>query len=74
MLRRGRGLLLRFVRRRGFAVVTGLALLAPALWMEFGNAWDAWWISGAALVLGATGAALLWTGITGVRPDYIDSE
>lgn len=74
MLRRGRGLLLRFVRRRALAVATGLVLIAPAVWMEFGNARDAWWVSGAALVLGATGAALLWTGITGIRPDYIDSE
>jgi hypothetical protein len=74
MLRRGRGLLLRFVRRRALAVVAGLALVLPAVWMEFGNAGDAWWISGAALVLGATGAALLWTGIAGVRPDYIDSD
>jgi hypothetical protein len=74
MLRRGRGLLLRFVRRRAFAVVTGLLLILPAAWMEFGNAGDAWWISGAALVLGATGIALLWTGIAGVRPDYVDSD
>jgi len=74
MLRRGRGLLLRFVRRRAFAVVTGVLLILPAAWMDFGNAGDAWWISGAALVLGATGIALLWTGIAGVRPDYVDSD
>jgi hypothetical protein len=74
MLRRGRGLLLRFIRRRSLAAATGIALMLPAAWMEFGSAGDAWWMSGAALVLGATGAALLWTGMTGVRPDYIDEE
>ena len=74
MLRRGRGLLLRFVRRRLLAAATGLALILPAVWMEFGNAGDAWWISGAALVLGATGAALLWTGIAGISPDYLDAD
>jgi len=74
MLRRARGLVLRFVRRRALAALTGLALVLPAVWMEFGNAGDAWWISGAALVLGATGAALLWTAITGVPPDYLDSN
>jgi hypothetical protein len=74
MLRRGRGLLLRFVRRRLLAGVAGLALVLPAVWMEFGYAGDAWWISGAALVLGATGAALLWTGLAGVSPDYVDEE
>jgi hypothetical protein len=74
MLRRSRGWLLRFVRRRGLAVVTGLLLIVPAVWMEFGIGWDAWWVSGLALVLGATGAAVLWTGLTGVRPDYFDSD
>jgi len=74
MLRRGRGLLLRFVRRRALAVVTGLALLAPAVWIEFASAADSWWMSGLALVLSATGAALVWTGVAGLPPDFIDSE
>ena len=74
MLRRGRGFLLRFVRRRLLAAVAGLALVLPAVWMELGYAGDAWWISGAALVLGATGAALLWSGIAGLSPDYLDAE
>jgi hypothetical protein len=73
MLRRGRGLLLRFVRRRRLAAVAGLALVAPAAWIELGGAGEAWWMSGVALVLGATGVALLWTGIAGLPPDYIDS-
>jgi hypothetical protein len=73
MLRRGRGLLLRFIRRRLLAAATGLALVVPAAWIEWGSAGDSWWMSGVALVLGATGAALLWTGIAGVPPDYIDA-
>jgi hypothetical protein len=74
MLRRGRGWLLRFVRRRPLAVATGLALLAPAVWIEFASAADSWWISGLALVFGATGAALVWTGVAGLPPDFIDSD
>ena len=75
MLRRGRGLLLRFVRRRLLAAATGLALVVPAAWIEWGGAGEAsWWMSGVALVLGATGVALLWTGIAGLPPDYIDAD
>ena len=72
MLRRVRGRLLRFVRRRVVATVAGLALVLPAAWLEFSGRYDAWWVDGAALVLGATGIALLWTGVAGMRPDYID--
>jgi hypothetical protein len=70
MLRRGRGLLLRFVRRRALASATGLALAAPAAWIELSGHFSAWWIEGLALVVGATGVALLWTGLTGVSPDW----
>ncbi len=75
MLRRMRGLVLRFVRRRPLAMATGLALVAPAAWIEFANHsgfWDAWWVDGLALVVGATGLAILWTAVTGVAPDWID--
>jgi len=71
-LRRARGALLRFVRRRPFAIVAGAALLAPAVWLEWSGRYSAWWVDGLSLVLGATGAAVLWTGIAGVRPDWID--
>ena len=33
-----------------------------------------WWAGGAALVAGATGAALLWTGLVGATPDWIDDQ
>jgi len=71
-MRRLRGFLLRLARRRLLAIVVGLALAAPAAWIELGSRVDAWWANGIALVLGATGAALVWTGISGPRPDWRD--
>jgi hypothetical protein len=72
MLRRARGWLLRLVRRRAAAIAVGATLAIPAAWIEFSGRYDAWWVGGLALVLGATGAALLWTGIAGPSPDWID--
>ena len=72
--RRARGALLRLVRRRAMAVAAGLALAAPAAWLEFAARLDAWWADGLALVMGATGIALIWTGLTGVPPDWVDDE
>lgn len=73
-LRRARGALLRLVRRRTAAVIVGLALALPAAWMELSGRYDAWWVEGLSLVLGATGIALFWTGLTGVSPDWIDED
>jgi hypothetical protein len=56
------------------AVIAGTALAAPAAWMEFGARTDAWWADGLALVLGATGIAFIWTGVTGVPPDWVEEE
>jgi hypothetical protein len=67
-------MLLRFVRRRAAAIVVGAALIAPAAWMELGARIDAWWIEGLALVAGATGMAILWTGLTGAAPDWVDPD
>lgn len=56
-------------------MIIGLALTLPAGWIEFsGRAviYDAWWVDGLALVVGATGLALFWTGLTGGSPDWID--
>jgi hypothetical protein len=77
MLRRLRGAVLRLVRRRAVAITVGLALAVPAAWIEFAersSRWDAWWVDGLALVVGATGLAILWTGVTGVAPDWIDGD
>ena len=74
MLRRARGLLLRFVRRRALASLVGVALAAPAAWIEWSGRFDAWWIDGLALVVGATGVALLWTGLTGTKPDWSEYQ
>jgi hypothetical protein len=73
-LRRLRGALLRLVRRRGLAILVGVALVAPAAWVEFSGRYGAWWLEGLALVVGATGLAILWTGLTGVSPDWVDDE
>jgi hypothetical protein len=70
MLRRLRGLVLRFVRRRPLAIIVGAALVAPAAWVERSGRFDHWWIDGLALVVGATGLAILWTGLTGAAPDW----
>lgn len=56
------------------AVIAGLALAVPAAWLEFGARADAWWTDGLALVMGATGVALIWTGLTGLKADWVDEE
>jgi len=71
-LRRVRGGLLRLIRRRPLAAAVGLLLLVPAAWVEFGGRAMPAWADGVALVAGATGAALLWTGLAGVKPDWVD--
>ncbi len=72
MLRRLRGLVLRLVRRRAAAVAVGLALVVPSAWVEFSGRVDVWWAEGLALVVGATGIAILWTGVTGIAPDWLE--
>jgi len=71
-LRRIRGALLRFIRRRPAAITVGLLLVLPSAWLELSGRASSWWIEGAALVVGATGLALLWTGITGLSPDWVE--
>jgi hypothetical protein len=74
VLRRVRGIVLRIVRRRAAAAAIGLALALPAAWVEFSGRYDAWWIEGLSLIVGATGIALLWTGVTGAAPDWVDPQ
>jgi len=73
-MRRVRGALLRLVRRRRLASVIGTALIALAVWLEFGWSGAASWVEGLGLIAGATGAALLWTGVAGLRPDWTDES
>jgi hypothetical protein len=70
--RRIRGALLRIARRRALAIALGVLLAAPAAWVEFSGRDFEWWTEGLSLVVGATGVALLWTGLAGVRPDWIE--
>ena len=53
-------------------MAVGLSLAAPSAWVEFRGHYDAWWVTGLALICGATGLALFWTGLTGASPDWID--
>jgi len=73
-LRRVRGGLLRLIRRRPLAIASGLALIVPSAWIELSGRPMPPWAGGVALVAGATGAALLWTGLVGVAPDWIDDQ
>jgi hypothetical protein len=70
--RRIRGALLRLVRRRRLSTAIGLACVVPSAWVEFGGHYSSWVAQGAALVVGATGLALLWTAVTGVSPDWVE--
>jgi hypothetical protein len=73
-LRKLRGAVLRFVRRRVLAATVGIALVVPAGWIEFSGRADAWWLEGLALVVGATGLALFWTGLVGTAPDWTEDD
>ncbi len=73
--RRLRGLLLRIVLRKTAAVVTGGALAAPAVLLLVRDfPWESGLTDALALVMCATGAALVWTGLTGRQPDWVDDE
>jgi hypothetical protein len=71
-LRRLRGALLRLVRRRGLAIAIGLGLAVPAAWVQLSGRYEQWWVEGLSLVVGATGIAIAWFGLTGPSPDWIE--
>ena len=72
IVRRLRGRLLRLVRRRALAMILGALLIVPAVWVELASPYEAWWIDGLALIAGATGVAIFWTGFTGAAPDWVE--
>jgi len=74
IVRRARGAILRLVRRRFVAIAAGVALAAPAAWLEWSGTYATWWLDGVSLVLGATGVALIWTGMTGLKPDWTEGD
>jgi hypothetical protein len=50
----------------------GVSLMLPAAWVQFVARPEVWWLQGLSLVVGATGIALFWTGLTGGSPDWIE--
>jgi hypothetical protein len=72
MVRRIRGAVLRVTRRRAVACVLGLVLIAPFAWLQVTDVSVPWWVEGSSFVSGATGLALLWTGIAGLGPDWVE--
>jgi hypothetical protein len=72
LISRARGAVLRLVRRRLLSIAVGVALAAPAGWVELFARDVSWWMEGGSLVVGATGLALIWTGLTGASPDWIE--
>lgn len=72
-MRKLRGALLRLVLARWPAVIAGVAVAAPGVVLLAADyAWEAWYTDGLALILTASGAALLLAGLGGRRPDWID--
>lgn len=71
-LGRTRGILLRLVRRRSLSIVLGFLLVTPGAWIEMAAAPVPAWVEGLGLVVGASGLALVWSGLRGPRPDWID--
>jgi len=74
MMRRARGAVLRLVRRRRWSMALGLLLALPSLWVQVSARWDTWWLESLSLIVGATGLALFWTGLTGAAPDWIEPD
>ena len=73
--RRVRGVLLRLALSRPVALFGGVMLVIPAIVLATGDfSWEGWMTDGRGLVLGGTGAALVLTGVSGRRPDWIEDS
>jgi hypothetical protein len=66
-------MLLRLMLNRPFAIAAGAAIASPGgLLLVSDYSWETGATDGLALVAFATGVALVWAGVTGRRPDWID--
>ena len=73
LIKRLRGWLLRLVLKRTAAVMVGVFLLAPAVWLVVADlSWENGATDGLGLVLGASGAALILAGLGGRRGDWVE--
>jgi hypothetical protein len=71
--RRLRGLLIRLVLNRPFAIACGATIAAPGALLMLGDfSWESGVTDGLALVAVATGAALAWAGLSGRRGDWVE--
>jgi hypothetical protein len=69
--RRLRGLLLRLTLNRPVSLAFGTVLALPGAWLLANDyRWETGATDGIALLVLATGMALLWTGISGRKPDW----
>ena len=74
-VRRVRGILLRLVGNRPAAMIAGAALGVPAIWLLARDyAWESGLSDGVVMLSLATGAALVWNGVSGRRPDWLDPD
>lgn len=74
-VRRIRGMVLRLVMNRPVAIGAGALMLGPGLWLFLTDQrWESGATDGLALLLMASGAAVLWTGVTGRRGDWVDPD
>ena len=73
--KRLRGFLLRLALRRRVAITLGVVLIVPAAWLLVQDLpWETPVTDGIGLIIGATGAALLFAGLGGRRPDWLEPD
>tara|TARA_B100001123_G_scaffold450362_1_gene620659 strand:+ start:1096 stop:1323 length:228 start_codon:yes stop_codon:yes gene_type:complete len=72
-IRRLRGVLLRFTQRRLLATMSGIVIAAPGIILLFFDyIWETGVTDGLALIVLATGLSLVFIGLMGRQPDWVD--